>query len=64
MNSTTPKRHAETLRNLNISFQLKKQNTYQNRIHNLVINAKNVSRIERHAFHMAIQVSFMNNVIH
>jgi len=64
MNSTIPKRHAETLRNLNISFQLKKQNIYQNGINNLDINAKNVSRIERHAFHMAIQVSFMNNVIH
>jgi hypothetical protein len=32
MNSITPKRHAETLRNWNILFQLKKRNTYQNRI--------------------------------
>ena len=35
MNSTTPKRHAETLRNRNIPFQLKKQNTCQNGIDNL-----------------------------
>ena len=35
MNSTTPKRHAETLRNRNISFQLKKRNTYRNGIDNL-----------------------------
>jgi len=34
-NSTTPKRHVETLRNWNIPFQLKKQNTYQNGIDNL-----------------------------
>jgi hypothetical protein len=36
MNSTTPKRHAETLRNWNIPFQLKKRNTYRNRIDNLL----------------------------
>ena len=35
MNSTTPKRHAETLRNWNIPFQLKKRNTYRNEIDNL-----------------------------
>ena len=35
MNSTTLKRHAKTLRNWNIPFQLKKQNTYLNRIDNL-----------------------------
>ena len=35
MNSTIPKRHAEMLRNWNILFQLKKQNTYQNGIDNL-----------------------------
>jgi len=35
MNSTTPKRHAETLRNWNIQFQLKKKNTYWNGIDNL-----------------------------
>ena len=38
MNSTTPKRHAETLRNWNIQFLLKKQNTYRNGIDNLVLN--------------------------
>ena len=38
MNSTTPKRHAETLRNRNISFQLKKQNIYRNGIDNLDSN--------------------------
>jgi hypothetical protein len=37
MNSTTPKRHAETPRNWNIPFQLKKQNTYRNRIDNLAL---------------------------
>jgi len=35
MNSRTPKRHAETLRNWNIPFQLKKRNTYRNGIDNL-----------------------------
>jgi len=35
MNSTIPKRHAETLQNWNISFQLKKRNTYRNGIDNL-----------------------------
>jgi hypothetical protein len=35
MNNTTPKRHAETFRNRNIPFQLKKQNTYRNEIDNL-----------------------------
>jgi hypothetical protein len=35
MNSTTPKRHIETLWNRNIPFQLKKQNTYRNGIDNL-----------------------------
>ena len=35
MNSTIPKRHAETLRNRNIPFQLKKRNTYRNGIDNL-----------------------------
>ena len=35
MNNTTLKWHAETLQNWNISFQLKKQNTYQNIINNL-----------------------------
>jgi hypothetical protein len=35
MNSTTSKRHAGTLRNWNIPFQLKKRNTYQNGIDNL-----------------------------
>jgi hypothetical protein len=35
MNSTTPKRHAETLQNWNIPFQLKKRNTYRNEIDNL-----------------------------
>jgi len=35
MNSTTPKRHAEIFWNWNISFQLKKQNIYRNRIDNL-----------------------------
>ena len=35
MNSTIPKRHAETLQNRNISFQLKKQNTCRNGIDNL-----------------------------
>jgi hypothetical protein len=35
MNSTTPKRHAETPRNWNIPFQLKKRNTYRNGIDNL-----------------------------
>jgi hypothetical protein len=34
MNSTTPKRHAETLQNWNIPFQLKKQNIYRNGIDN------------------------------
>jgi len=38
MNSTILKRHVEILRNWNISFQLKKQNTYQNRIDNLAEN--------------------------
>jgi hypothetical protein len=38
MNSTIPKRHAETLRNWNIPFQLKKQNTYRNEIDNLAWN--------------------------
>jgi hypothetical protein len=37
MNSTTPKRHAEILRNWNIPFQLKKRNTYRNGIDNLVL---------------------------
>ena len=32
MNSTTSKRHAETLRNKNILFQLKKQNIYQTKL--------------------------------
>ena len=40
MNSTTPKRHAETLRNRNISFQLKKRNTYRNGIDNPDQHAK------------------------
>jgi len=35
MNSTTPKWHAETLRNRKIPFQLKKQNTCRNEIDNL-----------------------------
>jgi hypothetical protein len=35
VNSIIPKRHAETLQNWNISFQLKKQNVYQNEIDNL-----------------------------
>jgi hypothetical protein len=38
MNSTTPKQHAETLQNWNISFQLRKQNTYRNGIDNLVLD--------------------------
>ena len=37
MNNTTSKRHAETLRNWNIPFQLKKQNTYWNGIDNLAL---------------------------
>jgi hypothetical protein len=40
MNSITPKRHAKILRNRNIPFQLKKQNTYQSRIDNLAFNGK------------------------
>ena len=39
MNSTTPKWHAEILWNWNISFQLKKKNTYQNGIDNLNHNS-------------------------
>ena len=35
MNSITPKRHAETLRNQNIPFQLKNRNTCRNGIDNL-----------------------------
>jgi hypothetical protein len=38
MNSTTLKRYAETLQNWNISFQLKKQNTYWNEIATLDFN--------------------------
>jgi hypothetical protein len=40
MNNTTPKWHVETLRNWNISFQLKKQNTYRNEIDNLDIESQ------------------------
>jgi len=40
MNSTIPKRYAETLRNQNIPFQLKKQNTCRNGINNLDINRR------------------------
>ena len=35
MNSTTPKRHAGTLRNWNVSFQLKNRNGDRNGIDNL-----------------------------
>ena len=35
MNSITPKRHIEMVRNRNIPFQLKKQNTCRNGIDNL-----------------------------
>ena len=35
MNSTTPKRHAETLRNRNVPFQSKNQNDDRNGIDNL-----------------------------
>ena len=37
-NNTAPKRHAETLQNWNIPFQLKKQNTYRNGIDNLGVD--------------------------
>jgi hypothetical protein len=46
MNSTTPKRHAETLRNWNITFQLKKQNTYRNGIDNLAFNKSHRTMIQ------------------
>ena len=36
MNSTTPKRHAETLQNRNVPFQSKNQNGDRNGIDNLV----------------------------
>ena len=39
MNSTIPKRHAETLRNQNIPFQLKKRNTCRNGIDNIASSA-------------------------
>ena len=42
MNSTTPKRHAETLRNRNIPFQLKKRNIYRNGIDNLGSNKSSI----------------------
>jgi len=42
MNSTTPKQHAKTLRNLNIPFQLKKRNNYRNEIDNLGLNQCNL----------------------
>ena len=42
MNSTTSKQHDETLWNWNISFQLKKRNTYQNGIDNLARRTKRI----------------------
>jgi hypothetical protein len=45
-NSTTPKRHVETLRNWNIQFQLKKRNTYWNGIDNLGLFSSFPSQIK------------------
>ena len=44
INSTTPKRHVETLRNWNIPFQLKKQNTYRNGIDNLAMDSEIINK--------------------
>jgi hypothetical protein len=63
MNSITPKRHAETLQNWNISFQLKKQNIYRNEIHNLDLNEhiffRQLIRLEAwHSGHLAERVIY------
>jgi len=55
MNSTTPKRHAETLRNWNISFQLKKWNTYRNKIDNLALYMWDL----RMSIHLALAMEMM-----
>ena len=48
MNSTIPKRHAETLRNQNVPFQSKNQNDDQNGIDNFALHnsmEKNITKI-------------------
>ena len=50
MNSTTSKRHVETLRNRNIPFQLKKLNTCRNGIENLGPYSTSLSSLEPLSF--------------
>ena len=62
VNSSIPKRHAKTLWNWNISFQLKKQNTYQNGIDNLDFNSKTPHRHPRNTYKPTHQLKIPKRV--